>query len=140
KLSGIDFQAVPGFGLQVDIGLLEVFPGVGVPIGGVNRVHRLSEAYIQVESKRSGRAVDGDLADVDVRRVGAEVEVLQAVESGGWVVVVPVNVAIEQKAEICAPLRQGRLRCGRRRRRGGRGVLWRCGGGGRRGSFLTKRQ
>jgi hypothetical protein len=76
----------------------------------VYRVDCLSEAHIDVKTQRSGRVVDGDHAHVDVRRIGAHVEVAQAVESGHRVVGVPVHVAVEHQAEVGAPLRQGRLR------------------------------
>src|ERR1017187_6337745 len=129
---------MPGLGLQADICLLEVLPVLRISTGGVNDIERLSEAHVEMKADRSRRVVDRDHSHVDVRRIGAEIEVPQSVESGRRVVEVCVDVAVKHEAEVSAPLSEGRLRWSRRCRR--RGSLWRCWSGRRRGSLLTERQ
>src|SRR5665647_3340382 len=120
EFSGIDLHAVPGFRLEADVGLLEVLEGFRRAVGGVDRVECLAESHIQVKAYRGGSAVHGDHPHVDVRGVGAEIEVPELVESGIGMVEAPVHVAIEHEAEIYASLRErglwrrrsGRLRGG----------------------------
>src|ERR1035438_7266148 len=110
---------MPRFWLQADISLLKVLPGFRIPAGGMNDIERLSEAHVEMKPDRSRAVVDRDHSHVDVRRIGAQIEVAQAVESGRRVVEVCVDVAVKHEAKVGAPLREGRLRRSRRRRRRG---------------------
>src|ERR1035438_7041923 len=77
---------MPRFWLQADISLLKVLPGFRIPAGGMNDIERLSEAHVEMKPDRSRAVVDRDHYHVDVRRIGAQIEVAQAVESGRRVV------------------------------------------------------
>src|ERR1035438_7004345 len=101
---------MPRFWLQADISLLKVLPGFRIPAGGMNDIERLSEAHVEMKPDRSRAVVDRDHSHVDVRRIGAQIEVAQAVESGRRVVEVCVDVAVKHEAKVGAPLREGRLR------------------------------
>ena len=128
ELAGVDLDAVPGLRLEADVGLFEVFERFGSAVAGVDRVERLAEADIQVKADWARGAIDGDLAHVDVQRVGAEIEVPELVVSGIGMIEVRVDVAVEQETEIGSEVREGRRRGrGRGRRRRGRGRrLGRC--------------
>ena len=117
---------------EADIGLLEVLPGIRIAVARVNDVEHLTEADIQVKADGSGGVVDAELHHVDVRRVGADVEGAQSVETVIGIVEVGVHIPVEQEAEIGAPLMQG---TGIDRGRRGR---WRgsCRGGCRSGRCL----
>jgi len=134
KLSHIDFNAMPGFWLQADIGLLEVFPRVWIAVTGVNDVKGLTEAYVEVKADGRRRMVDGDLPHADVRRVGADVEVPQPVEAGRGIVEVRIHVPVEQESEVRTPLMEGpRVNwrwCRRRRGSSRRRLSGRRRGGG----------
>src|SRR5450759_3125545 len=54
--------------------------------------------------------VDRDHAHVDVRHIGAHIEVAKSVEAGRGVVEVLVYVPVEHEAELRTPLPEGRRR------------------------------
>ena len=125
KLAGIEFDAVPGFRLETDISLHEVFPGVRIAVAGMDNVEVLAETDVQMKADGSRRMVNRDHAHADVRRVGAHVEASQCVDAGSRVVEVGVYVPVEKKVELRTPLperrigrRRGSSRRGRRRRGG----------------------
>jgi hypothetical protein len=81
----------------------------------VNDVKHLAEAGVQMEAERSGRMVDGNHPQHEVRRVGTDIEGAQAIEARSGIVEVRVEIAIEQEAEVRTPAVEDTGIHGRRR-------------------------
>ena len=63
---------------------------------------KLRGANVEVEAYWRGCMVDGNHGHVDVRQVGAHVEITQPVESGGRVIKVVFDIAVEHETEVGA--------------------------------------